>query len=246
MRQQGRFPTAAPGRPRFQHVVLHDQRAAVLHIVEQALIIGAQIGADVVGADPGDNGVVAGRDRRASRSSAKAWSRRTDLAQRVGHLVAGAHQYSRRFSPGCVISARTSRASEAGNSVCDGDVRIVDHLVPDRDLRDRPTFADGARADAIAGGGVTVKVSMVCSPAAPRSKCAMGVPPSSPLALPGARRPNALAMLACTSAFTRGGLIREKQEPVQPGWTPTGGTTATGRTSRRTRDPRNDMTPPDA
>ena len=55
------FPrTGAAERTAFGDVILHDHGTARVHVVEQALLIGAQIGAYVIGAHAGDNGVKSG------------------------------------------------------------------------------------------------------------------------------------------------------------------------------------------
>ena len=65
---------------RLPHGVLHDDGAAVRRIVEQPLIIGAQIGAGIPGAHAGNDGVVSRQDRRGSNPPRQATSRRSRSA----------------------------------------------------------------------------------------------------------------------------------------------------------------------
>ncbi len=46
-----------PKIPPSSDVVLDHQRAAVLNVIEKALVIRSQVGADVPGSDAGDDGV---------------------------------------------------------------------------------------------------------------------------------------------------------------------------------------------
>ena len=74
-------------------VVLHDQHAAVLHVLQQATVGGLQFRTYRVGARAQDDRVVSPRDRPASHRSPPACGRLwLEIVERLRNIVAGAGQ----------------------------------------------------------------------------------------------------------------------------------------------------------
>ena len=72
-------------------LILHDQRAAALHVLQQPAVVGDEVGPRLRGADADDDGVEA--RQVAGRQHVGVEQRDVDAhaAHRVGHLIAAAH-----------------------------------------------------------------------------------------------------------------------------------------------------------
>ena len=100
-------------------VVLHHQRSAVLHVIQQPALIGAQIRAHVVGAHASDDGVEAAEIAARQIVRAQQHHVGAQLLQGLRHFVARAHHIADVFASSRT-SARTSFAVAGGNKTCGG------------------------------------------------------------------------------------------------------------------------------
>ncbi len=182
------------------HVILHDHRAAVLHVIEQPLIVGAQIGADVAGAHAGHDRVETGqiaawpdrRRRAASRRTRSAAARPASSSPApitypmffASSFDVGAHQLRLRRRK------QQSAAGMCGYAIISVAVAIllIAHRAPSRAaaLARRP-MAESARTP-----------PSLCSPAEQARNAATPARCAIPRDFQICTSPAAFAMFACT------------------------------------------------